>query len=162
MKEFDLLIKNCRVLKPDFSVLEDADLCVNGNRITLIGHNSRKKDAYKTKEVIDGSGKLAMPGFVDGHTHAAQQLLRGSVIDELPMVWTRILVPFESTLTPEDVYNGAMLFCVENLKAGITTFADAGGPHMESVARAAEQAGIRAVIARSTMYTGDLIPEAIK
>ena len=37
-----------------------------------------------------------MPGFVDGHTHLAQQLLRGGVVDEPPIIWQRILIPFET------------------------------------------------------------------
>lgn len=162
MKKYDLLVRNCHVLLPDLSVLPDATICVSKERIVRIESDGTAAASYKTDDVIDGAGKLAMPGFVDSHTHAAQQLLRGSITDELPMVWARILVPFESTLTPEDVYRGARLFCIENLKAGTTTFADAGGPHMESVARAAEETGIRGVITRSTMDSGDFIPDSMK
>lgn len=159
MTEYDLIIRDCRILLPDLTVLPNANLGIKAGRITSIEPGPISADAHET---IDGSGKLAMPGFVDAHTHAAQQLLRGSVVDELPMVWTRILVPFESNLTPEDVYKGALLFCIENLKAGTTTFADAGGPFMESVARAAVETGIRAMITRSTMDSGDSIPDSMK
>src|SRR5690606_34531315 len=100
--------------------------------------------------------------FVDAHTHSAQQLLRGSVIDELPMVWARILVPFESSLTPDDVYAGSKLFCIENLKAGTTTFAEAGGPYMEATAQATVETGIRGCIAFSTMDYGEFIPDSMK
>jgi 5-methylthioadenosine/S-adenosylhomocysteine deaminase len=161
MNELDILIKNCQILLPDFSILPNAVLGVRDGLITMVEAN-QPENLYKAREIMDGEGKLAMPGFVDAHTHATQQLLRGSVTDELPMVWTRILVPFESVLKPEDVYLGARLFCIENLKAGTTTFADAGGPHMESVARAVEETGIRAVISRSTMDCGDSIPDAMK
>ena len=162
MHTSDLLIKNTLVLLPDLSVLEDAAIGIKDSRIAFIKPMSDLDKSATAAEILDGSGKVAMPGMVDGHTHAAQQLLRGSVIDELPMVWTRILVPFESNLTPELVYAGAMLFCIENLKAGTTTFADAGGPFMASVARAAEETGIRAAIARSTMDSGALIPDGMK
>lgn len=162
MSEFDLLIQKCNILKPDLSIIKNVSIGVTGSQIAMIDEGPNSQCAYKAKQIIKGAGKLAMPGFVDGHTHATQQLLRGSVVDELPMVWTRILVPFESELKPEDVYRGAMLFCIENLKAGTTTFADAGGPHMESVARAAEETGIRGVICRSTMDSGDLIPDVMK
>lgn len=162
MQKFDLLIKNCLILLPDFSVLKDAFIGITGNKIAMIAARSAQDKDLSAAQILDASGKLAMPGMVDGHTHAAQQLLRGSVIDELPMVWTRILVPFESNLNPDYVYAGAKLFCIENLKAGTTTFADAGGPYMGSVARAAEETGIRAIIARSTMDTGDLIPDGMK
>jgi 5-methylthioadenosine/S-adenosylhomocysteine deaminase len=162
MKTFDILIKNCHVLNPDLTILPNATIGIENGRIVMIQTHNTSKEAPTAKDVLDGSGKLAIPGFVDGHTHATQQLLRGSVVDELPMVWTRILVPFESNLTPDDVYKGAKLFCIENLKAGTTTFADAGGPYMESVARAAEEIGIRGVISRSTMDCGELIPDAMK
>ncbi len=162
MPEFDLLIQDCQVLLPDFSILPNATIAIKGNRIALIESDASASGSYVSKEILDGDGKLAMPGFIDAHTHAAQQLLRGSVVDELPMVWTRILVPFESNLTPEDVYQGALLFCVENLKAGTTTFADAGGPFMEMVARAAMETGMRGVITRSTMDCGNDIPDKMK
>jgi 5-methylthioadenosine/S-adenosylhomocysteine deaminase len=152
---FDLLIRGCELLQPDFSILSNAVLCVKDGRIAKIVPGA-EAGALTARQEIDGAGKLAMPGLVDGHTHASQQLLRGSVIDELPMVWSRILVPFESNLTAEDSYAGALLFCLEYLKAGITTFADAGGPHMESVARAVLDTGIRACLTRSMMDQGDL------
>ncbi len=162
MDKYDVVILNCLVLQPDFSILSNAAIGIRNGRIVSVGAGAPAPGSYKANHILDSDGKLAMPGFVDGHTHATQQLLRGSVIDELPMVWTRILVPFESALTPEDVYKGARLFCIENLKAGITTFSDAGGPHMESVARAAKEIGNRGVISRSTMDCGDLIPDSMK
>ena len=57
-----------------------------------------------------------------------QQLLRGRTADEYPMIWTRFLVPFESSLSAQDVRASARLHCIEMIKAGITSFADAGHP----------------------------------
>ena len=162
MNKFDLLLRECQVLQSDLSVLSNASIGVRNSRIVMIETDLPKARDFEAQEVIDGAGKLAMPGFVDAHTHAAQQLLRGSVVDEMPMVWSRILVPFETELTSEDVYKGARLFCIENLKAGTTTFADAGGPHMASVARAAMEIGIRGIITRSTMDCGDFVPDSMK
>ena len=79
-----------------------------------------------------------MQGLVDGHTHACQQLLRGRVSDEYPMVWTRFLVPFESNLRPDDSYISGQLACLEMIKNGTTSFADSGGVHMERVADAVD------------------------
>jgi 5-methylthioadenosine/S-adenosylhomocysteine deaminase len=162
MTEFDLLIQDCLVLLPDFSILPNATIGIRDGHIALIEANPSESGSYISKEIIDGDGKLAMPGFIDAHTHSAQQLLRGSVVDELPMVWTRILVPFESNLTPDDVYKGGLLFCIENLKAGTTTFADSGGPFMESIAQAALETGMRGVITRSSMDCGADIPDKMK
>ncbi len=159
--KFDLIIRNVHALLPDLSVMPGATLGIMADRISWIETDQTAAKTMAAIVEIDGTHKLAMPGMIDGHTHAAQQLLRGSVTDEMPMVWSRILVPFESSLTPEDVYAGAMLFCIENLKAGITTFAEAGGPFMESVAEAAIKSGIRACITRSTMDTGVFIPDTM-
>ncbi|MCC6906190.1 MAG: amidohydrolase [Anaerolineae bacterium] len=161
MTTVDLLIRGCMVLLPDMSLLRDAAIAIREKHIVAIETDPAAIRGYQAAEVIDGAGKLAMPGFVDAHTHSAQQLLRGSVVDELPMIWTRILVPFESALTPEEVYAGSMLMMVEHIRAGITAFADAGGPHMEGTAQAVVEAGVRAVIAPSTMDTGAFIPPAM-
>jgi 5-methylthioadenosine/S-adenosylhomocysteine deaminase len=78
------------------------------------------------------------------------------------MIWARILVPFESSMTEEDVYTSGMFFCLENLKAGITSFADAGGPHMQAVAEAVLQTGLRASICMSSMDQGAFVPDVMK
>ena len=103
-----------------------------------------------------------MPGLVDGHTHTCQQLLRGRVSDEYPMVWTRFLVPFESNLRPEDSYVSGQLACLEMIKHGTTAFADSGGVYMDRVADAVVESGMRAAIAKSTMDMGNAITGAMK
>ena len=103
-----------------------------------------------------------MPGLVDGHTHTCQQLLRGRTANEYPMVWTRILVPYESSLTPEDCYWSAKLACLEMIKSGTTAFAESGSTHMGDVANAVIESGMRAALARSTMDIGDAIPDCMK
>jgi 5-methylthioadenosine/S-adenosylhomocysteine deaminase len=162
MTQYDLAIQNCHMLSPDLSVQADTTLLIQGSRIAAIQSSKEDSSPYQAALTLDGRGKLAMPGLVDAHTHSAQQFLRGSVVDELPMIWTRILVPFESALTPEDVYAGARLFCLENLKAGTTAFAESGGPHMQATAQAAVESGLRGCIARSTMDAGDFVPEGMK
>ena len=74
------------------------------------------------------------------------------------MIWTRFLVPFESTLTEEDVFAGTQLACLQMIKSGTTSFADAGGVHMDQAAEAVLKAGLRGALARSTMDMGDAIP----
>jgi 5-methylthioadenosine/S-adenosylhomocysteine deaminase len=162
MTNCDLLINNCFVLQPDFTFLENASIVITKNHIAAIGPADKISRQYQPANSVDGSGKIAMPGFVDAHTHTAQQLLRGRTVDEPPMIWTRILVPYESHLTPEDVHISALLCCVEMIKAGITAFADAGGPHMSMTAEAAMKAGLRAAITTSNMDRGDFIPPQMK
>ena len=156
---YDIAIRNCMVMLPDFSFKEAQDVLIKDSLIEAIDDTGKDAEAA---EVIDGRGKLVMPGLVDAHTHTCQQLLRGRVANEYPMVWTRFLVPFESNLSPEDCYWSARLACLEMIKSGTTAFAESGSTHMGAVADAVIEAGMRAAIARSTMDMGGAIPDSMK
>lgn len=156
---YDLIIKNCSVMMPDFSIKKEQDILIQDSFIVKITDTD---DGYESKEVLNGKNKLVMPGLVDGHTHTCQQLLRGRTANEYPMVWTRILVPYESSLTPEDCYWSAKLACLEMIKSGTTAFAESGSTHMGDMANAVIESGMRAALARSTMDIGDAIPDCMK
>lgn len=158
----DLIIKNCFLLTSDFNVIEEQGIAINNSKILEIGDAIYISEKYKATTVVDGKGKLAMPGLIDAHTHTCQQLLRGRTMDEYPMIWTRFLVPFESNLTPDDVYHSARLSCLEMIKSGTTAFADSGGVHMHRVADAVIESGMRAAIAKSTMDMGNVIADPMK
>ena len=107
-----------------------------------------------SRRVIDGSGMIALPGFVNSHNHAAMTLLRGYA-DDLPLMeWlSEKIWPIEDKLTPEDVYWGSMLSCLEMIKSGTTTFADMYF-HMEQTAQAVEKSGLRACLSRGMIGNG--------
>jgi allantoinase len=65
--EFDLLIKNVRVVRPHGNVVFDADIAVAGERIAKIAPGIA---ATRAKTVYDGKGRLAFPGVVDAHMHS--------------------------------------------------------------------------------------------
>ena len=144
----DLLIRNCTAILPDFQLAEDVAIAVKGGTILAIGPDTDLGNRYHPKETIRASGKLAMPGMYDCHTHTVQQLLKGGTVDEPPIIWRRILVPYESRMTPDDRYHAARLYCLQALRAGITMFADAGSMDMSGTVQAAVETGIRAAIAR--------------
>ena len=60
---------------------------------------------------------LYLPGFIDSHMHTGQQLLRGRVLDAMPMIWKRIMLPFESTLNEEKMRLSAELAALEDRKS---------------------------------------------
>ena len=142
------MIKNCSVVQTDFTLLENASIAVDQNRIVEIGDAALICDKYLPAETIDGRNKLAMPGMYDCHTHTVQQLLKGGTVDEPPIVWRRILVPYEAGLNEQDRYQAARLYCIQALKSGITMFADAGSMDMTGTIRAVHETGIRAAITR--------------
>ena len=162
MTKCDILIQGCRVLQPDMTISGTCSVAIDKTMICKIGPEAELAQEYEAEETLDGRGKLLMPGLVDGHTHTCQQLLRGRVSDEYPMVWTRFLVPFESNLRPEDSYVSGQLACLEMIKHGTTAFADSGGVYMDRVADAVVESGMRAAIAKSTMDMGNAITGAMK
>ena len=162
MTKCDILIRGCRVLQPDMTISGTCSVAIDKTMICKIGPEAELAQEYEAEETLDGRGKLLMPGLVDGHTHTCQQLLRGRVSDEYPMVWTRFLVPFESNLRPEDSYVSGQLACLEMIKHGTNAFADSGGVYMDRVADAVVESGMRAAIAKSTMDMGNAITGAMK
>ena len=99
MQTCDLLIKDGSLLIKYDQLEEHVDMAVSGGRILETGKELWKK--YQAVETINGKGKLFMPGLIDSHMHTGQQLLKGLVLDAKPIIWTRIMLPFESTLTPD-------------------------------------------------------------
>ncbi|HSS42919.1 MAG TPA: amidohydrolase [Solirubrobacterales bacterium] len=97
-------------------------------------------------ETSDAGGAHLVPPLVNGHTHAAMTLFRGSGGDLPLMPWLEEKIwPVEAKLTDEDVYWGARLACAEMLRSGTTRFWDMYW-HPAATARAVSDAGIRATI----------------
>jgi 5-methylthioadenosine/S-adenosylhomocysteine deaminase len=115
-----------------------------------------------------GDDVLVVPGFINGHSHAYQILMRGWA-DDLPFARWRsdALYKIVPQLTPEQIYWTFRLAFDEMLAAGITTVAEffylngAGNQHAEHAIRAAQESGIRLVFARTWM-DADYAPEAFR
>ena len=97
--------------------------------------------------VIVGHDQLITPGLINAHTHLAMVLLRGYA-DDLPLErWLKEEIwPLEAKLTSDDIYWGSLLGIAEMIRSGTTCFADMYF-RMESVARAVEESGMRALLA---------------
>ncbi|MBE3585173.1 5-methylthioadenosine/S-adenosylhomocysteine deaminase [Desulfofundulus australicus DSM 11792] len=130
------------------ALIPDGEIIIEGQYITHVGPAGSVSPEQNFDRVIDARGMLAMPGFVNCHTHASMTLLRGYA-DDLPLMeWLQKKIwPVEERLEPEDIYWGAMLSCLEMIRSGTTTFADMYF-HMDEVARAVEKAGMRASLSQ--------------
>jgi 5-methylthioadenosine/S-adenosylhomocysteine deaminase len=97
-------------------------------------------------EVLDARGSHLVPPLINGHTHAAMTLFRGSGGDLPLMPWLEQRIwPIEAKLTDEDVYWGARLACAEMIRTGTARFWDMYW-RPEATARAVADAGLRATI----------------
>lgn len=116
--------------------------CAEG-RIAALGP---EVSAEAGDEVVDAAGAHLVPPLLNGHTHAAMTLFRGSGGDLPLLPWLQERIwPVEAKLTEEDVYWGARLACAEMVRSGTTRFWDMYW-HPEATARAVGEAGIRATI----------------
>ena len=135
-----MLIKDVSFLHHD-QLLKGCDMLIEGNRIVRIG-----KDLPKDEDIIEGHGKLAIPGLVNCHTHLAMTLMRGYADDMELMPWLQEKIwPLEAKLTAEDVYWGVKLGCLEQIRNGITCFNDMYY-FMDETARATKEMGLRAFL----------------
>jgi len=122
---------------------QTADIRIKGTRISAVAATLRQEEG---DELVDGSGKAAVPGFVNGHTHAAMTLFRGFADDMELKPWLEEKIwPAEAKLTEEDVYVGTRLACLEMIRTGTTLFNDMYW-HLPGAVRAVESMGIRAVL----------------
>ena len=96
---------------------------------------------------VEAKGKVAMPGLINCHTHVPMTLFRGMAEDQPLDTWLKKTIwPLEAKLTSNDVYNGALLGCLEMIKSGTTCFGDLYF-HEDAVAQAVKDIGLRTVLA---------------
>ncbi len=127
---------------PQRRVLRNASVRINDGRIEEVGRaTSAAKD-----EVIDCRKKVLIPGLINTHTHLSMSLFRGYADDlELREWLEKKIWPLEARLTGEMCYHGALLGSLEMTRTGTTCFVDMYF-HMEDVARAVNEAGLRAIL----------------
>ena len=141
----NLLIKNATVVLPDGQT-KTANIAVEGSKILAIGEAPAD---FIAEQTIDAKDMLAIPGFVNAHTHASMTLLRSYADDMELMTWLNDHIwPVEAKMISNDIYWGATLAAVEMIQSGTTTFADMYGPFMERVADVVTESGMRGVLSR--------------
>lgn len=147
MKGADYLIGNGTVLVMDAAGtrINNGAVAVQGDRIVAVGP-AEQFAAWHIDRRIDARGGLVLPGLVNTHTHAAMTLLRG-IADDLPLMsWlNEHIFPAEARLDQAMVQAGTTLACAEMILSGTTCFCDMY-LFEESVAQAAQRAGMRAVV----------------
>jgi len=153
--ETDILIRGCTILPMDGRrVIEKGLIAIGGDRLSYVGKAS-EAPGIGAEKVIDGRGKVALPGLVNCHTHVSMTLFRGVGEDQALDQWLEETIwSLEAKLKPRDIYYGALLGCLEMIKGGTTCFADMYFRE-DMVAKAVEEAGLRAVLASGIIEAGN-------
>ncbi len=148
----ELLVSGGQVLRPDLTV-EEADVLVDQDSGDILAVDDPGALGPADDE-LDASDGLVIPGLVNAHTHVAMTLLRGYADDKPLDAWLQEDIwPVEAELTPEDVQAGAELGLVEMIKSGTTAISDMYF-HVDRIAAAVEEAGIRAVLGHTAITVG--------
>lgn len=153
--KYDVVIKNVYVVHD--ATQKEVNIGINGNTIAYIG-----AEPIEGKETIDGKNHLAVPGWVNAHTHLAMTLLRSYGDDMELQSWLNDRIwPAEAKLTANDFKWGSYLGLLEMIKSGTTCFNDMYFS-MDITAEATEKAGIRGVLSRCITVFDIGVKEKIK
>ncbi len=136
-----IIFRNVRYLTPDFTVAEGT-VGVQGKDIVYIGAEP-PQNLDPAATIIDGRGRLLLPGLCNIHTHLAMDLLRGygENLSLQDWLFTRIF-PFEAKLSSNAIYWGAQLAIAESLRFGVTAATDMY-MDVDAVCRAAAASGFK-------------------
>jgi 5-methylthioadenosine/S-adenosylhomocysteine deaminase len=147
----DLLITGGTVVTMDVDrrVIENGYVIVKGDAIVAVGEGLPRmpNGPIFTKQTIDAKGALILPGFINGHTHVPMTLLRGLHDDVTLDDWLRkYIFPAEAKNVTEDFVRwGTRLAAAEQIRSGVTTFADMYY-FEDAIAEETKAAGMRGVL----------------
>ncbi|MFF2846419.1 amidohydrolase family protein [Streptomyces sp. NPDC058001] len=145
-------------MDPGLGVIDGGDLLVEGDTITAVGRDLVAGDAV----VVDVTGAILTPGFVDTHRHAWEAQLRRIMpdVDDLGGYVMTTLADYATVYRPEDMYIGTRLAALTAIDSGITTMLDFSHnsrtrEHSDAAIEALVDTGIRGVHASMGPHFGE-------
>src|SRR6266849_3637502 len=128
-------------------IYDDGAVVVTGDTIVAVGPRAELEARYESSQAIDARGRLVLPGFINGHTHVPMTLFRGLHDDVTLNDWLyKYIFPAEAkNVTEEFVRWGTRLAAAEQIRGGVTTFADMYY-FEDAVADETKAAGMRGVL----------------
>ena len=134
---------------PELGEMPKAEVLIEDDRIAAIGQDLPADDA----RVIDATGDIVIPGFIDTHRHTWETCIRTCAPDfALITYFSAILDKFAPHYRPEDVQSATKWGALECINAGITTLVDWAHimntpEHADASVAALQESGIRSVFA---------------
>ena len=142
----------------------DRYVAIEDNKILAVGSRDEVSEVITDDgdfKVIEGRGRVLLPGMVNGHTHLFQTFARGFVDGRDLFTWLKnYMWPFSAAMEKEDFYLSSLIGCVENVKNGATGLLDQHYAHCEKQAadetiRGMAEVGVRGTYCRTF---GDIMP----
>ncbi len=173
MLPIDLLLTHALVITQNDrrEVVDDGAVGVQAGRIVAVGPSADLEARYRPARTIHGRGRALFPGLINTHTHLFQSTVKGLGEDMGVEQWVQaVTFPTAVTMSPDDVYLGSLVSCLENLRSGATTLVDFMYPLPEpalhdAVIRAMRDSGLRGRYSRMVNDAGEqagIIPGLIQ
>src|SRR6266568_215308 len=145
----DLIVTRGTVVTMDGarSIYDDGIIVVKGDTIVAVGPRRELEGKYRASETVNAKGGLVLPGFINGHTHVPMTLFRGIHDDVTLNDWLyKYIFPAEKrNVNEEFVRWGTRLAAAEQIRGGVTTFADMYY-FEDAVAEETKAAGMRGLL----------------
>ena len=122
-----------------------SDLLIEGQHISRIAPAGEMEDVPSGAEVVDCTGKVAMPGLINMHTHAGMAMMRGIGEDIEFHEWLARIWEVEKNIDEEYVYHATKVACLEMVKTGTVAFNDQYW-YSPMACKAAKELGIRPML----------------
>ncbi len=163
------LIHNGTVVTCDDAdtVFEGGSVLLDEGEILFVGNAREAEQKAKARGVarwIDAEGAAILPGFVQGHIHLCQVLLRGMAEDLALLDWLKNRIwPLEAAHDEKSLRASAELGLAEIMRAGTTSILDMGTVHHHDVVmEACLKSGIRAASGKAMMDQGEGVPRGLR
>jgi cytosine/adenosine deaminase-related metal-dependent hydrolase len=163
MRQPSLLIRQVTLLDPGrpSQCRPGMEIGIRDGRITAVrpSRGARPPEAAWDR-VVDGEGRVAMPGLVNAHSHTYEGFTRGLIVNRPVGLWALYGHPVLGVrrLSEEEIYFRTLAACVEMLRGGVTTvyddvslFFDYRLDPVRAVLRAYRDAGMRAIVTIKVM-----------
>lgn len=150
-----LLIRNARHVidtDPEPRVISATDVLIENGVITAVG-----RELSAEAEIVDATGRILLPGFVDTHRHTWQTALRASTADLDLRGYLDAVHTTARRFTPDDIHAGTLAGALDALDAGVTTLQDFSHAlytpgHADAAVDGLRQSGLRAVFGYGTPF----------
>ncbi|MBR0710937.1 amidohydrolase family protein [Bradyrhizobium liaoningense] len=143
------LIRSATVISMDDAIgdLGTGDVLVEGSRIASVRPSI---DVAADTEIIDGEGRIVIPGLINAHMHTWQTGLRGFAANwTLLEYFRRMHAGLATVFRPEDIHIATLVGALNQINHGVTTLVDwcHNNPtpdHTDAAVRGLIESGIRA------------------
>ncbi|MET4173253.1 cytosine/adenosine deaminase-related metal-dependent hydrolase [Bradyrhizobium sp. LA6.1] len=146
------LIKSAVIISMDDAIgdLNTGDVLVEGSRIVDVRPSIDLGSGASETEIVDGNGRIVIPGLINAHMHTWQTALRGYAANwTLLEYFRRMHAGLATVFRPDDIHIATLVGALNQINCGTTTLVDwcHNNPtpdHTDAAVRGLIESGIRA------------------